>query len=299
MNSEFRDLRGRAQHAYCIVLAAALMALAFQCNASIYTLSAGNTTALINSIGSASSPAGWYDWSVNGVDQLDQHWFYYRVDGGGSGWIDNIAAPTLNSSTATILDFTYVGSSYSARVVYQLAAGTPGSGYSAMNQTTTFQNTSGSSITLHLFDFSHVTLGGTSTGQSVQRTGNSIRSTFIQTAGSLVFSNRFDGGAKPISFLEAALFDQTRNNLTNGVANLNNVTSIGPGDVTSAAQWNTTLAPSQSLIVSELLVVQVPEPSSLALVAVGLLGWAAKTRRNTLGFALRRKQEKLATSVAG
>jgi len=54
--------------------------------------------------------------------------------------------------------------------------------------------------------------------------------------------------------------------------------SAGSGDVNFGYEFSTTLAPNTSLTVSELLTV-VPEPSSMALLSVGVVGLVAFSGR--------------------
>jgi len=137
---------------------------------------------------------------------------------------------------------------------------------------------------VHFFMYSDLVLGGASqTGsQNVSMaTDGSGSSTSVQTFG--MPGNNSVVAISPASHTEAALYNQTYNNLTtvNGYT-LNDSTIAGPGNVAWAWEWDKLIAPGDSLQLSILDTLAVPEPSSLALILVagGLMALRRHTRGN-------------------
>jgi len=83
---------------------------------------------------------------------------------------------------------------------------------------------------------------------------------------------------------EAAVYGQTLSELNSAsYYTLNDNASAGPGDVTWAFQWNTTIDPGATFNITKdkgLSIQLVPEPSTVALIALGM---------GALGLSLRRK----------
>jgi hypothetical protein len=249
-------------------------------NAQTFTLNNGNSVLQIN----ASSLAGMTSYTVDGVSQAAQQWFYYRIGNSGSEKpIETISLGTpsfANPSDARSLDLTYSNSLYSARVVYQLTGGSAGSGQSSLNETVTFLNKSTTStLDLRFFDYSDFDLNGVPGGQSLQFTTTSIptlrTNSFTQTLGVSTLTSRLISGADTLSHVQAALFPTILTSLNDGnPTTLNDAMSSGPGDVTGAFEWEVTLAANGTLSISKLISMQglvVPEPSALALLTLGFL----------------------------
>jgi hypothetical protein len=81
---------------------------------------------------------------------------------------------------------------------------------------------------------------------------------------------------------EVGLFPQTLNALNDGgKTDLGNIGGPLTGDVTWAFQWDLVIAPGTSAQISKdkYLTVLVPEPSALALLAIGAVGYALSRRR--------------------
>jgi hypothetical protein len=240
----------------------------------IFGLTNGNSIVGV----SASTPAGMFNYAVDGVNQVNNQWFYYRAGSMTSeASIDSIGTLTAVQSDARDLSLTYSAAGYSARVVYSLVGGSSGSGQSGLNETITFINNSATSdLTLSFFDYSNFQLGGTPTGQTLQF-GTSVipppvhYNSFTQTAGSLSLTSKLISITSP-THIEAALYNQTLASLTdNAPTTLDDNPGPVSGDVTGTFEWDVDLAPDASLTISQLVdITPIPEPSSALLLALGL-----------------------------
>ena len=70
------------------------------------------------------------------------------------------------------------------------------------------------------------------------------------------------------------------------IMTLNDVTSAGPGQTTWAFEWDASLGPGGSLLIGKDKRVDVshfiPEPSSFALLSLGLIAYGARRRRSAV-----------------
>jgi PEP-CTERM motif len=147
---------------------------------------------------------------------------------------------------------------------------------SSIAETIKITNESSSNLDFHFFQYSHFTLGNVAGAETetllnpntvrVVRTGNLFSETVVTRA--------------PDHY-ELGLTTDNPNTLTR--LNDSNPTTLsdgpmtrGPGDATWAFQWNQTLAPGATLTISKDKSLQlVPEPGTLTLISVGLLGGLA------------------------
>jgi len=264
------------------VLVLLLAGLAAQSQAQSFTLNNGNSAVTINTAASA----GMASYLVDGVNQVQDQWFYYRIGSvGPEAPIDSISLPNASQSDARTLDLSYANVQYSARVVYTLTGGAAGSGQSGLNETITFLNESATQpLSLSFFDYSDYDLNGVAGGQTLQFGTTSIPTTWInhftQTMGPSSLTTKLTSGVFAPSHVEAALYNQTLASLNDGSPTTLN-DNLGPvtGDVTGTFEWDVTLAPDTSLTISSLISVQVPEPSVLGVFAVGLVAVVCRTRR--------------------
>ena len=256
----------------------------------IYNLSNGNSALSVND----GSSAGMYSYTVDGAPQDQQQWFWYRAGTMTSQMsINTIGTVSAVQSDARDLSLTYTGSQYTAKVVYSLTGGSAGSGQSGLNETITFVNTSSSSsLSLAFFDYNNFELGGVPSGQSLQFNTTAIPppphyNSFTQMAGSLSLTEQVTGGiggGSPAnvnpSHIEAAPYNQTLTELNSGSAvTLDDNPSVS-GNVTGTFEWDVNLAPGTSLTISSLInITSVPEPSSMVLLALGLVAATALGRR--------------------
>lgn len=236
-----------------------------------YTLSVAGSSINVN------LSTGLSDWTLGGVDELGQQSFYYSL-GGPSYSISTISSPSTPQFSGngfgtvvlvTNMAVTYQNSSLSVKTAYTLTAeGTS----SELSTTLNVQNVSSGTETLQLYQLSNFTLGGVPGGQAVQ---------FLQTNGQYLVTQTGPG-----TVLNGYLTSLSLGTVVPGVGeiagtndfglgvgmapNFNDTSLSATGSVDYAYEFDVTLAAGASIGISEIQVV--PEPSSVALAAFGLLG---------------------------
>ena len=219
------------------------------------TLSSGNSTALID----PSSQAGMYNWTVNGVNQLYQQWFWYALGTGSDQSIDTL---TLLSDVVLngFADVKYQGAGFTIEVAYNLTGGAAGQYSSDLSETINIINTSTGPLDFHFFQYSDFDLNGTPAGQTVLlRNANTV--------------DQFDGSAHlsetvatpPPNEWEVGLYALTLNSLNSGAYELNDVSGPVTGDATWAFEWDKTIGVGQGLLIGKdkNLSSTVPEPATI------------------------------------
>lgn len=246
-------------------------------NAQIVNLVNGNSSASVN----LGTQAGMYNWTVDGVNQLAQQWFWYRIGAGSQASIESIGNLSISTPNPYSLYATYHNAQISVEVDYTLTGGAAGSGSSAIGESITINNLSGSALPLSFYQFSHYTLGGI-TGSATATEGQNLHGlwyTALENNSTTRFSETdvVPGG----TFGEVDLSAATLLGHLNGPAyTLNNNPSAGPGDVGFAFEWDTTLAAGGSLLISKNKQIGVvPEPGTFALLGLGFLAFAWRKRQ--------------------
>lgn len=229
------------------------------------TLTDGNSLVDINPY----LPMGMNSWKVESQEQLFQQWFWYRVGNTAEQSIDAIGTPTVVQNSLSQMTSTYSAAGFSITILYDLLGGAVGSGQSTVNESITINNTSGSALDFHFFQYSDYALGGVD-ADTVQMAGdfsNALVTSGASHLGEVVVS--------PGAILgEVAPWDQTLLKLNDADADTLNgsTTTLGPGDITFAFQWDFSIAAGGSKQISKVKSLQVevvPEPTTAAL---GLLG---------------------------
>jgi hypothetical protein len=261
-----------------------------QSGAQVYTLSAQDSSVQINLAGGVSQ------WMIDGVNQLNQQWFYYSVGSGPVYSIDTIApwsTPTISHGSAPTLTETYANSTISFKIQITLQGQPSGSGRATLGDTITIKNLSATTQTYHFYQYSDFNLGGVAGDQYVQFNSNGAGTAYqvVQTglAGATLAGTvtALSGGISISPEEQAGIYDGTMFGLVNGnpAPLLDNTLNAGPGNVVYAYEWDVTLAasgnPGSSMTISEIQAV--PEPSSVALAASGMLALALLHRRRQGG----------------
>ena len=265
-----------AKNTWWVALALAVLVLPILTQAQVTNvmLQDGNSTAVV----AVNSDAGMHKWTVDGMNQLNQQWFWYRVGSGPEAPINSISNPNWYQSAANTLDTTYANGSYSVEISYTLVGG--GAGSSDISEGITIHNSSASPLTMSFYQYSDFNLLNDPSGDQV-----------VMDAGE---AYQWKGATSIAEGIIAPNADEFEANLTGGAGStlykLNNVNNLalndsagaGPGDVTWAFEWDLTIAAGGTDIITkdkELDIYVVPEPSALALAFIGLV--AVVFRRRT------------------
>jgi hypothetical protein len=275
-----QDFRRRVRKVTGIILSLAVCAAASQSLVgAAVTLSDANSLVNID----PASQSGLYAWLADGQDQSFQQSFWGRIGNvGGEFGISSISAPTIVMPDARTLNVTYANSQVQVQIIYSLLGGALGSGSSDVGEQIKITNLSGSSYNFNFFQYVDFDLLNTPGGDSVQL-GRNLQNKFneaFQTDGSSAFAETV--AAPGADHGQVDFFPNTLNQLNDGLPTTLNDTAVsGVGDVTWAMQWTFNLDPGQTKLISKDLNLQVPEPSSLSLISLGLvaLGVLKRNRR--------------------
>jgi hypothetical protein len=273
--AEFRKGKRIMRKSRALVLAAATVAAsifgaaAIPANATPITLQSGNSSITLD----PNNQDGMYNWTVDGTNQLNQQWFWYRSTSGVQHSVDTlsvISGPTEMDTNGDGKDdwanITYedANKSFELSATFALNGGLAHSGMSDVAETLKVTNVGTSKLTYSLFDLTNFTLGGAGS-QNATITGNN---TATQTRGTnsaqTVISpkaNEFAAGTYA-SLLNSL---NTTSNLT-----LGNTGTVSDPTAAWAFEWDLQLNPGQSYVISldKQIRTSVPEPTS----AVALLG---------------------------
>ncbi len=256
---------------------------------STLTMQNGNSTVTIDPYGQD----GVNQWSVNGVNQLFQQWFWYGIGGGSDSSIDTLSAPSIAQFGPgnKFTDVVYTGTNnLSIEVDYSLNGGRPGTNHSDLGELIDLMNTSlTSSITVSFYEYSNFTLNNRF-GESVSFPNsntvdvNSPNSSLAETV-ETPSPFEWEGRVAPI----------TLNKLNSGLpTTLSDFPPIGAppfsegnGDMTWAYEWDIVIPPGDDYQISKdkqltVNLSSVPEPSTLGLLSIaafGLISFAWRRHR--------------------
>ena len=238
----------------------------------------GNSTVTIN----PTSTAGVEDWTVNGQNQLNQEWFWFRPGGQkGQSSLNSLGTPKVTPMDTTgdgkddTVEMVY-GSSSSLQitVIYSLVGGQSATKTSDLSDTIEIDNNSSKSMQFSFFQYANFNLGDLTTGQTVTITGPSDTAT--------VHGNGYQAQtvASPTpSEFEANTYPNLLNHISSGSTSytLSGVASTSAGDGEWGYEWTMTLPMCGSYVITgdQLVTGQtlsVPEPVSGPVALLGLGG---------------------------
>lgn len=240
----------------------------------------------LNSTAEISTTGGISEWSVDGTDNLFSQWFWIRIGDTFEQKINTIDAdgPLISHTDSDFdpgkesLALRYEGLGLQIDVSLELAGGNPGTGTSDLLEGIVISNTSGQAMDLHFFQYVDFDLGDSPSGDSVE-----IIPPFgvVQTGGGWVSET---ADTPSFSRYEVGTFPDTVTKLNDGDADdLDNTAGpLGPGDVTWAFQWDFTLAPNGTYIISKDKHLVIPEPLTLVGLFLGIGSLVGYIRRRPL-----------------
>lgn len=257
----------------CVFLCAGILL------SSLLTLPAGAATINLqdkNSTAVVDTAAGMTSWTVNQIEQLELQWFWYRLgDTGPEAPIDTLVLDTAvaydddfdpgdevaelhyrDPNTFTIdLEFTLTGTMDSQANVSEV-----------LTITNLVEDEEADPLELHLFQYSNFDLGGTviDTFAKIMSANNTVR----QHDGSGA-SVTVEMAAVPVPDhhevnFASALLGGGLGKLDDGDADdlSDDNGPIGPGDLAWAFQWDLTLEPGASFVLSINKLIEIPAPAA-------------------------------------
>ncbi len=243
------------------------------------TVTDGNSAFTVDPL----SSSGMNSWTVDGVNQLYQQWFWTRVGStAGQQSLDAISVPVVSQGTGAFdnslsLLYTQTGQ-FSVEIVYTLLGGNAGSHTADIAETIRINNLSQAALDFHFFQYSDFDLNGVADDQTATMGlgGNSVQ----QVGNGAVMSETVATPAP--TFHEIGIYASTLTSLQSGFTyNLNGANSAGPGDVTWAFQWDKSIAPNGTFLISKdkNIAAAVPEPASILGLGTVLFLIGTKLRR--------------------
>jgi len=251
-------------------LLAAFVGLAASPPAAALTITDDNSTVNID----PASQVGVSSWTVDGKVHLARQWFWYRAAGDTREFsIDNLP---LDAAGVTDPDFDgqneiayiryLVQGAFKIEVYFLLNGGNPGSAVADLAESIAITNLSRTErLEFHFFQYCDFDLCGTVLDDGLLITGGN---TANQWQTGFALSETVE--TPKASHYEANFFNATLVSLNdNAITTLNdNAGPLGPGDLTWAFQWDMSLAPGGSFMISKDKLI-VPEPGTLSLLMVG------------------------------
>jgi len=234
-----------------------------------HTLTDGNSVAEFD----LTSAAGLQNWFVDGIDHLQQQWFWYRVGAlGQETSIDNLTLSMAKLSDTNedpgmdTLYVKYLGTNVKLELTFLLTGGSTGSYMSDIAETIRITNTSTgkTSFDFHFFEFLDFDLNNDGSNDTAEITGSN---TAKQTAPAVFYAEEV---VTPTPNHHAVSNDGSiLASLTDtGATTLDD--SVGPvtGDTSFAFEWDWNIAAGKSVVISKDKNI-LPEPATLGLMGLG------------------------------
>jgi hypothetical protein len=226
---------------------------------------------------------GMFLWSVDGVEQLHQQWFWFRKGNDPEASIDtltfvgSVISNTDGRPGDDTLFLQYSGPGFVIGIQYSLVGGPTGSRVSDITEGIAIDNTGDQVLDFHFFQYTDLDLTNTPDDDTATLlNANTVGQTdpFTSITETVI--------TPPPSHFEIAFVFATRDKLNDGVATTLSDTALtlGPGNVTWSFQWDASISPGGSFLISKdknFFVLEpsrqiVVEPATLLLLGLGLLG---------------------------
>jgi hypothetical protein len=252
--------------------------------------------------------------TINGTQQVQSQWFYYREGSGPGAFspLNDLGTPVViqnqddpTQAPAGTFDLTNVkyastytsGTSvatFTVSINYQLIGGGPTG--TELIEGVNISNSSTSAIALpfNFIQYDHFTLDDDSSNESVQMKPliNTNEAYQTDTLGASISEDAVVTSAGPPDFFEASNFTSPPDFTGATATHLNDSMQAGiptPGNVTWSFEWDGIMDdgminPGQSLILSKTISINVPEPAtaSVALGAASLFAIRRPRRTNKI-----------------
>ncbi|HSU57056.1 MAG TPA: PEP-CTERM sorting domain-containing protein [Candidatus Dormibacteraeota bacterium] len=248
------------------------------------TLHDADSTALID----PTTQAGMFHWDIQGFNQLQQQWFWFGIGTNAVHSIDSISAPSVTPKGPNEVLISYSNPGFSVSIDYLLTGGNPAPAGQHANadigESIKIVNNTANPLPFHFYQYSYFNLLGQSSdtvqlGQNLHGLYNEAaqNNDSVALTETVVTPGANHGEVAPVGGTLSKLNSGGPVTLGPGFSD----GPIGPGAVTWALQWDFNINPGGSATISKdkyLDIVIIPEPSSLALVGLGIAGLAFRKR---------------------
>jgi len=225
-------------------------------------------------------------WQVDGVNMLSQQLFYYSVGNNLAASIDTMPLTSSSTTLGGAVKGTYAASGVSITPTFSLTSGVNSGGtYYTLGESILVKNTLSTPQTINFFQYSDFSLGIASGSQTVNLSTINPNLQYQATqAGGGTYPSLQDGyqivALGPVTTTMQAGNSGLLFGPFIGNTPLDNATFSASGTVVDYAfESSATLGFNQSFTISEFQTITVPEPSSVALISLGMLALAVLNRR--------------------
>lgn len=215
------------------------------------------------------------DWIVDGVDQLYDQTYYYRIGATPETPMWTIGGPQVLQFAPNIVQVSYQNNFIKWEILYSLYGGVAGSQTADLGEIVRVTNLTSEAIDFHQFEYDDFDLQADAGGDFAQYVGPSI----IRQWKTLMLS--MVGSVPEFTHYEIDNFPNLLNKMNDAVPDIlgDFTTPNQPGDMTFAMQFDTVIGAHSSWVMSKnKRLSPVPEPASLAVLGVGILALLRRRR---------------------